>query len=71
MKNPVETMDTHLAGAHSAFKRGQEPKGLMELVVALQAMSDRMEAMEKKLEITYDKKPRIRRRARAGFNWPD
>ena len=56
MKNPVESMDTHLAGAHSAFKRGQLPKGMMELVMALQAMSDRMEAMEKKLEISYEKK---------------
>jgi len=56
MKNPVEAMDTYLAGAHSALKQGQVPKGLMELIVAMQAMSDRLDAIEKKLDISYDKK---------------
>lgn len=56
MKNPVEAMDTYLAGAHSALKRGQVGKGLMELVVAMQAMSERLDAIEKKLDISYDKK---------------
>ena len=47
-------MDNHLASALEALKGGDTGRGLQDLVMALQEMSCRLDAIEEKVGVTYD-----------------
>ena len=56
MFNYQESMDNHLGYALDALKLGETNRGLTELVMALQEMSCRLEAIEEKIGVSYEAK---------------
>jgi hypothetical protein len=54
MFNYRKSMETHLTDALQALKRDDVNTGLTEVVMALQEMSGRFDAIEEKLGVAYD-----------------
>jgi hypothetical protein len=54
MFNYRKNMDAHLESALEVLNRGDIKTGLLELVMALQEMSCRLEAIEKRVGVSYD-----------------
>ena len=53
MYNPQESMDSYLQDALQALKAGDTNRGLSELVMALQELSARLDAIEDKVGVSY------------------